>query len=153
YREINDVVCIVYSDEGLNNVVYPMSGVFEGSMEEMIYETGQIQQMSAFSSAEGHYAFTLAPITDELGRVIGLRALGAYLYAFTAAHEALLRETMLTLLMIVVTCILLFSEATVFVDALRRNRRERKLRLLEDVGIVRPIAFLSFFAGNMSTAF
>ena len=153
YREINDVVCIVYSDEGLNNVVYPMSGVFEGSMEEMIYETGQLQQMSAFSSAEGHYAFTLAPITDELGRVIGLIEVGADLYAFTAANEALIRETMLTLLMIVVTCILLFSEATVFVDALRRNRRERKRRLLEDVGIVRPIAFLSFFAGNMSTAF
>ena len=75
------------------------------------------------------------------------------LYAFTAANEALIRETLLTVLMIVITCILLFSEATVFVDAIRRNRRERKKKLLRDVGIVRPIVFLIFFAGNMSTAF
>lgn len=153
YREMNGIVCIIYSDEGLNNVAYPMSGVFEGSVEAEIYETGELRQASAFSSAEGHYAFTLAPITDEEGQVIGLIEVGADLYAFTAANEALIRETLLTLLMLLVTCILLFSEVTVFVDALRRNRRERKQRLLRDVGIVRPIAFLIFFAGNMSTAF
>ena len=37
YREMNGIVCIIYSDEGLNNVVYPMSGVFEGSYEAEIY--------------------------------------------------------------------------------------------------------------------
>ena len=153
YREMNGIVCIIYSDEGLNNVLYPMSGVFEGSYESEIYETGQLMQFSAFSSADGHYAFTLAPILDESGEVIALIEVGTDLYAFTAANEALIRETLLTVLMIVVTCILLFSEATVFLDALRRNRRERKKKLLRDVGIVRPIAFLIFFAGNMSTAF
>ena len=49
YREKNGVVCIIYSDEGLNNVLYPMSGVFEGSYEAEIYETGQLKQFSAFS--------------------------------------------------------------------------------------------------------
>ena len=153
YREMNGIVCIIYSDEGLNNVVYPMSGVFEGSYESEIYETGEPIQFSAFSSADGHYAFTLAPITDENGQVIALIEVGTDLYAFTAANEALIRETLLTVLMIVITCILLFSEATVFVDAIRRNRRERKRKLMRDVGIVRPIVFLIFFAGNMSTAF
>ena len=153
YREMNGIVCIIYSDEGLNNVVYPMSGVFEGSYEAEIYETGTPIQFSAFSSADGHYAFTLAPITDESGQVIALIEVGTDLYAFTAANEALIRETLLTVLMIVITCILLFSEATVFVEAIRRNRRERRQKLLRDVGIVRPIVFLIFFAGNMSTAF
>ena len=153
YREMNGIVCIIYSDEGLNNVVYPMSGVFEGSYEAEIYETGKPLQFSAFSSADGHYAFTLAPITDESGDVIALIEVGTDLYAFTAANEALIRETLLTVLMIVVTCILLFSEATVFVEAIRRNRKERRQKLLRDVGIVRPIVFLIFFAGNMSTAF
>ena len=153
YREMNGIVCIIYSDEGLNNVVYPMSGGFEGSYEAEIYETGEPIQFSAFSSADGHYAFTLAPITDENGDVIALIEVGTDLYAFTAANEALIRETLLTVLMIVVTCILLFSEATVFVEALRRNRKERRQKLLRDVGIVRPIVFLIFFAGNMSTAF
>lgn len=153
YREMNDIVCIVYSDEGLNNVVYPMTGGFEGSYEAEIYETGEPMQFSAFSSADGHYAFTLAPITDENGDVIALIEVGTDLYAFTAANEALIRETLLMVLMIVVTCILLFSEATVFVDAIRRNRKERRQKLLRDVGIVRPIVFLIFFAGNMSTAF
>lgn len=153
YRELNGIVCITYSDEGLNNVIYPMSGTFEGSLEAEIYETGEPMQLSAFSSAEGHYAFTVAPIQDENGNVIALIEVGTDLYAFTAANEALIRETLLTVLMIVVTCILLFSEATVFVEAIRRNRRERKQKLLRDVGIVRPIVFLIFFAGNMSTAF
>ena len=153
YREMNGIVCIIYSDEGLNNVVYPMSGVFEGSYEAEIYETGEPIQFSAFSSADGHYAFTLAPITDENGDVIALIEVGTDLYAFTAANEALIRETLLTVLMVVVTCILLFSEATVFVEAVRRNRKERRQKLLRDVGIVRPIVFLIFFAGNMSTAF
>lgn len=153
YREMNGVVCVIYSDEGLNNVVYPMSGGFEGSYEAEIYETGEPIQFSAFSSADGHYAFTLAPITDENGDVIALIEVGTDLYAFTAANEALIRETLLTVLMVVVTCILLFSEATVFVDAIRRNRKERRQKLLRDVGIVRLIVFLIFFAGNMSTAF
>lgn len=153
YQERNGIVCVIYSDEGLNNVFYPMSGVFEGSYEAEIYETGEAKQFSAFSSADGHYAFTLAPIFDEQGKVIALIEVGTDLYAFTAANQALLRETLLTVVMIVVTCVLLFSEATVFVDALRRNRQERKQHLLRDVGIIRPIAFLIFFAGNMSTAF
>ena len=153
YREMNGIVCIIYSDEGLNNVIYPMSGGFEGSYEAEIYETGEPIQFSAFSSADGHYAFTLAPITDENGEVIALIEVGTDLYAFTAANEALIRETLLTVLMVVVTCILLFSEATVFVEAIRRNRKERRQKLLRDVGIVRPIVFLIFFAGNMSTAF
>ena len=153
YREKDGVVCIVYSDEGLNNVLYPMSGVFEGSYEAEIYETGQLKQFSAFSSADGHYAFTLAPITDENGEVVGLIEVGTDLYAFTASNQALIRETLLTVLMVVVTCVLLFSESTVFFSALRRNRQEKRQHLLRDVGIVRPIAFLIFFAGNMSTAF
>ena len=153
YREINGIVCIIYSDEGLNNVVYPMSGVFEGSVEAEIYATGIPQQASAFSSADGHYTFTEAPIMDENGEVIGLIEVGTDLYAFTAANEALIQETLLTVLMIVVTCVLLFSEATVFFEALRRNRQERKRHIARDVGIIRPIVFLLFFAGNMSTAF
>ncbi|MGO5115157.1 MFS transporter [Candidatus Avoscillospira sp. LCP25S3_F1] len=153
YQERNGIVCIIYSDEGLNNVFYPMSGVFAGSYEAEIYETGELQQFSAFSSAEGHYAFTLAPIFDESGQVVALMEVGTDLYAFTAANQRLIRETLLTVLMIVVTCVLLFSEATVFLDALRRNRQERKQGILRDVGIIRPIAFLIFFAGNMSTAF
>ena len=153
YREMNGIVCIIYSDEGLNNVLYPMSGVFEGTSESEIYETGELREFSAFSSADGHYAFTLAPITDENGTVIALIEVGADLYAFTAANEALIRETLLKVLMVVVTCVLIFSEATVFLEALRRNRKERRQHLLRDVGIVRPIAFLIFFAGNMSTAF
>ena len=45
YREMNGIVCIIYSDEGLNNVAYPMSGVFEGSVEAEIYETGELRQV------------------------------------------------------------------------------------------------------------
>lgn len=153
YKEYNGMICIIYSDQGEYSVFQPMSGVFAGTDEEQIYKTGEMMQYSGFSSAEGSYAFILAPIFDDAGQVIALMEVGTDLYAFNAANTRLIRETLLTVLMIVVTSVLLFSEATVFWETLRRNRQERKQKLLRDVGIIRPIAFLIFFAGNMSTAF
>lgn len=153
YKEYNDIVCSFYSDEGLNGVMSPMEGSYEGSAEQGIYESGELLEISAFSSAEGHYMFTLAPVFDGNGEVIALIEVGTDLYAYNEANNALIRETLLKVLMFIVTAILLFSESTVFFGALRRSRQERKKKLSQDVGIIRPIAFLVFFAGNMSTTF
>ncbi len=153
YREYNDIVCTLYSDEGLNGVMSPMEGSYEGSAEEGIYNTGELVQISAYSSAEGHYMFTIAPVFDDAGDVIALIEVGTDLYAYNEANNALIRELLLKVLMFIITMILLFSESTVFFSALQRSRRERKRKLSQDVGIIRPIAFLVFFAGNMSTTF
>ena len=153
YKEYRDIVCAFYYDEGLTGTISPMEGSYAGSAEEGIYNTGEMVQISAYSSAEGHYMFAIAPVFGDNEEVIALIEVGTDLYAFNESNTALIRETILTVLMFVVTMVLLFTESTVFFGALQRNRRERKRKLSQDVGIIRPIAFIVFFAGNMSTTF
>ncbi len=153
YKEYRDIVCAYYYDEGQTGTMSPMEGSFAGSAEEGIYQTGELVQISAFSSAEGHYMFALAPIFNDEGEVISLIEVGTDLYAYNEANTVLMRETILKVLMFIITMILLFSESTVFIGALQRNRREHRRKLSQDVGIIRPIAFIAFFAGNMSTTF
>ncbi len=50
-------------------------------------KTGQLKQFSAFSAPMDTMPFTLAPITDENGEVVGLIEVGTDLYAFTASNR------------------------------------------------------------------
>jgi len=153
YRVRQDIVCAVYSDEGEHGALWPMEGTYQDSAEERIYQTGEPLEFTAFSSAEGRYMFTLAPIFDEKDQVIGLIEVGIDLYSFNESNRTLIRETILIVLMLIVTLILLFSEATVFAGAVKNSLRERRQRAPVSVDIVRPLAFIIFFAGNMSTTF
>ncbi len=153
YRVQQDIVCAVYSDEGEHGTLWPMEGAYQGSGEEVIYQTGEMVQMAAFSNAEGRYMFTMAPILNDEDEVIGLIEVGIDLYSFSQSNEKLIRETILTVLMLIVTLVLLFSESTVFIRAVSGSLKERRRGLPCSVDIVRPLAFIAFFAGNMSTTF
>lgn len=153
YRVEQDIVCAVYSDEGEHGVLWPMAGTFRDSAEESVYVTGELIEFSAFSNADGRYMFTLAPIMDEEGEVIGLIEVGLDLYSFNESNNTLIRETILIVLMLIVTLILLFSESAFFVGAIKLNVQEGRKGRPISVDIIRPLAFIIFFAGNMSTTF
>ncbi len=153
YRVERDIVCAVYSDEGQHGVLWPMDGTFRDSAEESVYLTGELIEFSAFSNAEGRYMFTLAPIMGEEDEVVGLIEVGLDLYSFNESNNILIRETILIVLMLIVTLILLFSESAFFVGAIKRNIQEGRRRLPISVDIIRPLAFIIFFTGNMSTTF
>lgn len=153
YRVERDIVCAVYSDEGQHGVLWPMDGAFRDSAEETVYLTGELIEFSAFSNAEGRYMFTLAPIMGEEDEVVGLIEVGLDLYSFNESNNILIRETILIVLMLIVTLILLFSESAFFVGAIKRNIQEGRRGLPISVDIIRPLAFIIFFTGNMSTTF
>lgn len=153
YRVERDIVCAVYSDEGEHGVLWPMAGAFRDSAEESVYLTGELIEFSAFSNADGRYMFTLAPILDEKDEVVGLIEVGLDLYSFNESNNTLIRETILIVLMLIVTLILLFSESAFFIGAIRLNMQEGRRGLPISVDIIRPLAFVIFFAGNMSTTF
>lgn len=153
YRVERDIVCAVYSDEGQHGVLWPMDGAFRDSAEESVYLTGELIEFSAFSNAEGRYMFTLAPIMGEEDEVVGLIEVGLDLYSFNESNNILIRETILIVLMLIVTLILLFSESAFFVRAIKRNIQEGRRGLPISVDIIRPLAFIIFFTGNMSTTF
>lgn len=153
YRVERDIVCAVYSDEGGYGVLWPMAGTFQDSAEESVYLTGELMEFSAFSNADGRYMFTLAPIMDEKDGVVGLIEVGLDLYSFNESNNTLIRETILIVLMLIVTLILLFSESAFFVGAIKLNIQESRKGLPISVDIIRPLAFVIFFAGNMSTTF
>lgn len=153
YRVERDIVCAVYSDEGQHGVLWPMDGAFRDSAEETVYLTGELIEFSAFSNAEGRYMFTLAPIMGAEDEVVGLIEVGLDLYSFNESNNILIRETILIVLMLIVTLILLFSESAFFVGAIKRNIQEGRRGLPISVDIIRPLAFIIFFTGNMSTTF
>lgn len=153
YRVERDIVCAVYSDEGEHGVLWPMAGAFRDSAEESVYRTGELIEFSAFSNADGRYMFTLAPIVDVEDEVVGLIEVGLDLYSFNESNNTLIRETILIVLMLIVTLILLFSESAFFVGAIKLNMREGHKGLPISVDIIRPLAFIIFFTGNMSTTF
>lgn len=153
YRVERDIVCAVYSDEGEHGVLWPMAGAFRDSAEESVYLTGELIEFSAFSNADGRYMFTLAPILDEKDEVVGLIEVGLDLYSFNESNNTLIRETILIVLMLIVTLILLFSESAFFIGAIRLNMQEGRRGLPISVDVIRPLAFVIFFAGNMSTTF
>ncbi len=153
YKVQKDIVYAMYSDEGGSGTVNPMEGTFEGSAEQNIYLTGELQKFQTFSSAAGSYMFVLAPVLNDEGKVIALIEMGTDLYAFSSANSALITDTVLKVLMMIITLILLFSESLIIMGVFKEHRRTKQGGLMQDVGIIRPIAFIVFFVGNMSTSF
>ena len=152
YATKNDILFDVYS-EGHYNVMDPVDGSFHGTQEEYIFDSGEIVVNAALSSADGFYTFTYSPIFYSNGLVAGLVEVGADLNALEAENQEMIGRILLTVLLMVITCLLMFSEGIIFFATLIQNRHERKAQLTPDVNIIRPIHFIALFAFNMSTAF
>lgn len=153
YKVIDGIVTEVYSGTDYHGGFYPMSGGYENSIEQYIYETGEPYESYSSSSSAGSYMFVLYPIFDDNGEVIALLETGADLYAFTAENNALIRNLIVYVFMAVITALLIINELVNLNGALRLKKKclQEKVRL--DPALIRPAVFLIYFAANISTAY
>ena len=156
YKVHNQIVYEAYSDETLYGTGYPMTGGFEGSAEQEIYQSGQYMTFSSYSGADGSYMFVLMPLKNASGEVIALMEVGTDLYIFTSQTNRLFFNILLYAAMSVIIMLLLTGELMVFIR-LRRSSSRKPAKTLspprQKAELVRPISFILFFAASMSTAF
>ena len=154
YRVHNEIVYEAYSDETLFGTGYPMAGSFEESAEQEIYQTGQYKTFGSYSGADGSYMFVLMPIKNSDGDVTALMEVGTDLYIFTSESNRLFFNILLYAAMTVIILLLLAGEVMIFLKLRRDNSRKKAApHVRKNAGLIRPVAFLLFFAANMSTAF
>ena len=154
YKVHNEIVYEAYSDETLYGTGYPMAGSFEDSAEQEIYQTGQYKTFGSYSGADGSYMFVLMPIKNEVGDVTALMEVGTDLYIFTSESNRLFFNILLYAAMTVIILLLLAGEVMIFLRLRKDNLRSGAVpRARKNAVMIRPVAFLLFFAANMSTAF
>ncbi len=153
YKVYNNVICEVYRNDSLHGIMYPMAGVYDGSVEEEIAEKQICYVSQDYELSEGNYTLSLIPSYDTDGEVIAFIEVGTDYNYFVQENDRLFKKLLLTAAMAVIIIMLMFSElmngASVFC--------ERKISLAKktdnDPEIIRPIAFLIFFTANITTAF
>lgn len=153
YKVQNGVVCGIYSDDKSYGSFYPMPGSYEESAEQYIYDTGETLTSFAHNSAEGQYMLALGPVYDSEKNVIALIEVGTDLYSFNASSNKLFFNIVLYVTMIVLVAGLLFTEIITLSGIMKKRKECKRTKSFMDSSLIRPIIFLLFFAGNISTAF
>ncbi|MGN0666876.1 MAG: MFS transporter [Huintestinicola sp.] len=153
YKVIDGIVSEVYSGTDYHGGFYPMSGGYENSIEQHIYETGEPYRSYSSSSSAGSYMFVLYPIFNSDGEVIALLETGTDLYAFSVQNNDLIRNLVVYVFIAIITALLIINELVNTNEGFRLKRKclQEKVRL--DPTLIRPAVFLVFFAANISTAF
>lgn len=150
YMVLDDVITAIYCIQEDTGVIYPYEWDYEGSDEQEIITTGEGKVYTSSSSSEGNYLFTLNPIFDEDGSVVGLIEVGTdtdviYEEIFEILLDLLLNVAALTVVIILVSIeILSFAQP---------HMREDKNTHLIPNNVLRLCVFLIFFVTNISTSF
>ncbi len=153
YKVVDDVVVGFYSDDGGYGSFYPMPGAFDGSAEQYIFDTGETLTSFSHNSAEGEYMLALGPVTNSEGEVIALIEVGTDLYSFNESVRKLMFNIILYVTMIILVAVLIFTEIVTISSTLKKRKACKLEKKRLDSSLIRPIIFLMFFAGNISTAF
>jgi len=153
YREHNDVVQILYSDEDLYGTGCPMAGNFQGSGEQEIFETKEPKKFYSLETAEGNYMFLLALVVNEKNEVIALVEVGTDFYMMQQEDKRLFTELMILVISAVVLLILIISEGAVNFSLRKFLREKKDTRIRYDAGLVRPMMFLFCVVTNMPNTF
>lgn len=106
YTIRDDVITVNYSSGEDCGCVYPYDWQFEGSDEQEIMETGMAKSYSKRDSFEGSYSFSLSPIFDQDGKVVGLAEVGVYARQFEEGMDKVMGELL--------TSIMVIAAATIF---------------------------------------
>lgn len=153
YKEIDGIISEIYSAEDHHVGFYPMAGMFEGSVEQRIYETGEPYQSNNYNSADGSYMFVAYPVTDESGEVVALLETGTDLYVFNAENSELVKNVLVYVFMSLIIALLILGEVIISREGLADRRPAIKEKRPISPNIIRPLVFIVYFAANMSTAF
>jgi predicted MFS family arabinose efflux permease len=153
YKNVDGIICEVYSKYSHHGGLYPLAGGYEGSTEQEVYETQEPFISYDYNSADGNYMFVLSPVIDSQGNTIALMEVGIDLYEFTRANSDLMKSVLTFTVMAIVIVILLVIEIMYAVQAVKVRKKNRQEQTDYDASLIRPGVFLVFFAANMSTAF
>ncbi len=153
YKEIDGIISEIYSAEDHNVGFYPMSGMFEGSIEQEIYETGKPYQSNSYSSADGSYMMVVYPVMNESGKVIALLETGTDLYVFNTDNSELVKNVLVYVLMSLSIALLILSEVLISKEGFSDRRHAIKEKRLVSPVLIRPLVFVVYFVANMSTVF
>ena len=110
YTIRDDVITVNYSSGEDCGCVYPYDWQFEGSDEQEIMETGMAKSYSKRDSFEGSYSFSLSPIFDQDGKVVGLAEVGVYARQFEEGMDKVMGELLISIMVIAAATIFLIVQ-------------------------------------------
>ena len=153
YKVYNDVLCEIYRSDEMHGIMYPMAGVYSGSIEEDIAADGTCYISKAFELAEGSYTFAEIASYDENGEAVALIEVGTDYNYFVSENNALYRKILIAASMTVIIIMLLFAEFMNGLSAVKARKTASSSQLRIPPEVIRPIAFMIFFTANITTAF
>ncbi|MDE7275226.1 MAG: MFS transporter [Lachnospiraceae bacterium] len=150
YMVLDDVITAVYCIQEDTGVIYPYGWDYEGSDEQEIMTTGEGKVYTSSYSSEGNYLFTLNPVFDEDGSVVGLIEVGTDTDVIYEEIYEILFDLLLHVAALTVVIILVSIELLSFVHP--RMREDKNASLVPN-NVLRLCVFLIFFVTNISTSF
>ncbi len=153
YRATKNLVCQLYSDDYLHGPLYPLAGVYEGSIEEGIANDGSCYVSYDMAISEGSYTFALIPIYDDAGGLIAFVEVGMNYDLFARENDALFKNVLLLAATAVIIVMLLFSEIMYGVRSFKERKKSIENKTILSPDVMRPVAFMLFFVANITTAF
>lgn len=121
--------------------------------DTQIYNYGQGIQMNyeTYSDETGDWSFSVTPIRDSSGEVVAIIEVGVNSYTVRARNDATITGLLMTVLTLLVILFMTYNELEAFGGFLRARRAG-------DAGLaqaraLRPLAFLSFVACSLQSAF
>lgn len=142
-RVIDGRVCYIYSSEDQWGALYPMDYPYEDTEFQIAYEQDAQVAFSNILDYTGEYTYTITPIHDSDGEVVGVLEMGIDRRAFREETNALLRDIALNVVVVVLVVVLLMNEVTFFGRVVSKRVPRGKKELL-DVDAVRPLVFLIY---------
>ncbi|MBQ3426170.1 MAG: MFS transporter [Clostridia bacterium] len=153
YTVHNDIISEIYTIEHEHGIMYPQAGIYSGSYEESLAESGESDMFVAEELAEGSYTYTFKPMYDDSGKLVAFAEVGTNFDRFVNENNAMYKRIVLTAAMAVIIAMLMLAELmnTATAAVLRHHARTSRLQIPAEV--IRPVAFMIFFTANITTAF
>lgn len=153
YKVYDNIIAEVYRNDMYHGVMYPMAGVYEGSIEESISESGECFVSEAFELSEGSYTFSLVPSYDENGEILAFIEVGTDYNYFAQENNELYKKTLIIAAMAVIIIMLIFGEILNGITAFKAKPKNAASGVKYPPEVIRPIAFMIFFTANITTVF
>ena len=153
YTVHNNILSEIYTIEHEHGIMYPQAGVYSGSYEESLAQSGESDMFVAEELAEGSYTYTYKPMYDDAGKLVAFAEVGTNFDRLVNENNELYKRIVLTAAMAVIIAMLLLAELmnTAMAGSLRHNARISRMPIPPEV--IRPVAFMVFFTANITTAF
>lgn len=129
-------------------------GIYEGSDYQRAAEEKKVITVGGEANAFGTWMYSIAPIYNRKGEVVGLIDVGTELKREKEQMWALVKQVLISVIVTVVIILLLLTEGIYLSDYFERRIRAKALgNARAEVGYVRFLTFLLFFADSFQDSF